>query len=290
MSQLYREVTPLSQDECFTVFSRIKSAFDFPLHCHDEFELNYIAGAKGAKRIVGYHMSEIEDAELVLVGGGLPHAWFTHHCASKSIHEITLQFHSNLFDDKFLSRNQMAGIRNLLKSAVQGVAFPPETIAAVGKRLTSLTTQKGFNSLLELMTILNELSLSPGIQVLSTASPTVSRPDLKSRRLEKVFDYIRSNYERDITLSEISAMVNMPQSSFSRFIKKRTGRTFVESLNDIRLGHAMRMLITTTQTVAEISYKCGFNNLSYFNRLFRRKNGCTPIEFRENYADSKVFI
>jgi AraC-like DNA-binding protein len=173
---------------------------------------------------------------------------------------------------------------------VQGVAFPPVTIAAIGKRLTSLTTQKGFNSLLELMTILNELSLSAGIQVLSTASPTVSRPDLKSSRLEKVFDYIRSNYERDITLSEIAAMVNMPQSSFSRFIKKRTGRTFVESLNDIRLGHAMRMLITTSQTVAEISYKCGFNNLSYFNRLFRRKNGCTPIEFRQNYADSKVFI
>src|SRR5512133_1991952 len=128
------------------------------------------------------------------------------------------------------------------------------------------------------------------MQILSQATPTEKLPDVKSRRLEKAFEFIRGNYEKELSLKEVANIVNMPEGSFSRFFKKRSGRTFIESLNEIRLGHASRMLITTTQTIAEISYKCGFNNLSYFNRVFKRKNGCTPSEFRDNYADSKVFI
>jgi len=290
MNTLYREVTPLSPDDCFTVFSRNKSEFDFPLHCHDEYELNFITGASGAKRIVGFHMSEISDPELVFVGGNLPHAWFTHHCTSGIIHEITIQFHKDLFDDKFLGRNQLGSIKTLLQRSVQGILFSPETTLHVSPRLESLTNRKGFDSVLELMSVLHELSVSLDMQVLSSASPIEGGLDLKSRRLDKVFDFIRNNYDKDISLNDVAGIVNMPEVSFSRFIKKRTGRTFIESLNDIRLGHATRMLINTTQTIAEISYRCGFNNLSYFNRIFKRRNGCTPSKFRENYSDSKVFI
>jgi len=290
MNTLYREITPLSPDDCFTVFSRFKSGFDFPLHSHDEYELNFITHAQGAKRIVGYHMGEIDDPELVLVGGNLPHAWFTHHCASQNIHEITIQFHKDLFDEKFLGRNQLGSIKSLLQRSVQGILFSNETINQVVPRLESLTRRKGFDSVLELMSILQELSVSPDMQILSQASPVEIRPDMKSRRLEKVFDFMRNNYDKNLSLNDVAEVVNMPEVSFSRFFKKRTGRTFIESLNDIRLGHATRMLIITTHTVAEVSYKCGFNNLSYFNRIFKRKNGCTPSAFRENYSDSKVFI
>jgi AraC-like DNA-binding protein len=290
MNAVYREITPLSSDDCFTVFSRIKSRFDFPLHCHDEYELNFITRAKGAKRIVGYHMGEIDDPELVLIGGNLPHAWFTHHCISTNIYEITIQFHKDLFDEKFLGRNQLGSIKTLLQRSVQGILFAAETTNCIIPRLESLTSRNGFDSVLELMSIIQELSVSPDMQILSQATPLENGTDMKSRRLEKVFDFIRNSYHKDVSLKDVADIVNMPEVSFSRFLKKRTGRTFIASLNDIRLGHATRMLISTTQTVAEISYKCGFNNLSYFNRVFKRKNGCTPSEFRENYADSKVFI
>jgi AraC-like DNA-binding protein len=290
MSNLYREITPLSADDCFTVFSRTKAGFDFPLHCHNEYELNCIINAPGAKRIVGYHMSEIDDAELVLVGGNLPHAWVTHHCTSNNIHEITIQFHHDLFDDKFLGRNQLGNIRVLLQRSVQGILFSKDTVRNIVPRLESLTCSRGFESVLELMSILQELSLSTDMQTLSQATPLESLPDLKSRRLEKVFDYIRANYDQDISLKDIAGLVNMPEVSFSRFFKKRTGKTFVDNLNELRLGHATRMLISTSYTIAEISYKCGYNNLSYFNRIFKRKNNCTPSEFRDNYSNSKIFI
>jgi AraC-like DNA-binding protein len=290
MSKLYREITPLSPDDCFTVFSRTKSGFDFPLHCHNEFELNCITNAPGAKRVIGYHMGEIGQEELVLVGGNLPHTWVTDKCNSHKIHEITIQFHNDLFDDKFLSRNQLGSIRTLLQRSVQGILFSRDTTLQIIPRLESLTHSKGFESVLELLSVLQKLSLSSDIQTLSQATTLDRPPDLKSRRLEKVFDYIRTHYDQDITLKDISGLVNMPEVSFSRFFRKRTGKTFIDSLNELRMGHAARMLISTTYTVAEISYKCGYNNLSYFNRLFRQKNNCTPSEFRKYYSNSKIFI
>jgi len=102
---------------------------------------------------------------------------------------------------------------------------------------------------------------------------------------------MNNNYDKQITLAEVARIANMPEASFSRFIKKRSGKTFIDSLNEIRLGHATRMLIDTTETVAEIAYKCGFNNISNFNRIFKRKKFCIPKEFRETYtAGKRVFI
>jgi AraC-like DNA-binding protein len=112
----------------------------------------------------------------------------------------------------------------------------------------------------------------------------------KSRRLEKVFAYMQSHYTQDIPLSIVAELAGMTEVSFSRFVKKRTNKTFIEILNEIRLGHTSRMLIETTHTIAEIAYKNGFNNLSYFNRVFRAKQGKTPKEFRENYSGARTFI
>lgn len=101
---------------------------------------------------------------------------------------------------------------------------------------------------------------------------------------------MNKNYHSPIQLKEMAKLVNMTEVSFSRFIKKRTGNTFIDSLNNIRLGHACRMLIETTHTIAEISYKTGFNNISNFNKVFKKKKGCTPSEFRLNYQGTRIFI
>ena len=290
MSTVYREITPLTQSDCFTLFSRVKKEFDFPLHYHDEFELNFIANAKGTKRIVGDHTDTIGDLELVLVGNNLPHGWFTHQCRSEDIHEITIQFHRDLFDDKWLSRNQLSFVRTLLERSVKGILFSPETVASIRPRIEALVLKSGFDSVLELLSILHDLSTSRNMRTLSNATFSSDRITYNSRRIEQAFSFMQANYDKYISLADVAQTVNMPDVSFSRFIKKRTGKTFIDSLNDIRLGHASRLLIDTTCTVAEISYKCGFNNLSYFNRIFRRKHGCTPREFRGSYSGTRVFI
>lgn len=290
MNTIYREITPLTQNDCFTILHRVKSEFDFPLHYHDEFELNFIANGAGTKRVIGDHVEVIDDLELVLVGSNLPHAWFTHQCQSKEIFEITLQFHSDLFDSKFLQRNQLSFIRNLLERSSKGIAFAREITQTFRPRLEKLTQMTGFDSVLELLSILHDLSVSPNMRTLSNTTFTSEQFNYHSRRIEKAFEFMQAQYNKDISLADVAGVVNMPEVSFSRFIKKRTGKTFIESLNQIRLGHASRLLIDTTQTIAEISYNCGFNNLSYFNRIFRKKNNCTPKEFRQNYSGSRIYI
>jgi AraC-like DNA-binding protein len=289
-NNVMREITPLTPGDCFTIFSRVKQKFDFPLHYHDEYELNLILNAKGAKRVVGGHIEVIDDLELVLVGPNVYHAWFTHQCQSESITEITIQFHKDLFDDKFLRRNQLSFVKNMMERAQRGILFATETTAQLKDRIQSLNKKSGFDSVLELLSILHDLSISRNMKTLSDSSFSNEQLHYNSRRIEKVFEYMNAHYNMQITLAEVAKIANMPEASFSRFIKKRTGKTFIDSLNEIRLGHASRMLIDTTNTIAEIAYKCGFNNISNFNRIFKRKKFCIPKEFRETYTGNRVFI
>ncbi len=289
IAKLLREVIPLTQNDCFTIFSRVKDHFDFPLHTHEEFELNLIIHAGKAKRIIGDHISEIEDLELVLVGPNLQHGWFTHKCNSKTIHEITIQFHRDLFDDKLLRRNQLSFIKTMFDKSLRGILFSKETIKSIMPRIIDLTKKHGFDSVLELMSILHDLSISRNIKILSDSSFTnVDTFSYNSRRIEKVMEYINRHFDKAVTLTEVAKVASMSETAFSRFFKSRTGNTFVDTLNEIRLGHASRMLIETTNNITEIAFKCGFNNISNFNRIFKKRKNCTPKEFRETYSDSGV--
>jgi AraC-like DNA-binding protein len=287
--QLIREITPLTQSDCFTILSRTKSAFDFPLHYHEEFELNFIKQAKGAKRVIGDHIEEIDEWELVLVGPNLQHGWFNHQCRSREISEITIQFHRDLLDDKFLHRNQMAFIRNMFEKSLRGILFSTDTAQTVAPRLSRLSERHGFDSILELLSILHDLSTSRNIRTLSDiAFSNQESISYNSRRIERVLAYINNNFEKDISLADVAKLATMTEVAFSRFFKARTGKTFIDTLNEIRLGNASRMLIDTTHSIGEIAYRCGFNNLSNFNRLFKKKKDCTPKEFREEYNSSGV--
>jgi AraC-like DNA-binding protein len=288
--EVIREITPLTQNDCFTIFSRKKSEFNFPLHSHEEMELNLILNAAGTKRIVGDHIDEIDDMEMVLVGSNLPHGWFTHKCKTGQIHEVTIQFHKELFSQGFLQKNQLIYIRKLFDGAKRGVLFPRETVQQIAPRLLALEKKTGFDSILELFSIFHDLSISRNIKMLSDSTFMPEKFTYNSRRLERVFAYMNHHFSKEITLKEVAKIANMPEASFSRFIKIHTGFTFTESLTDIRLGHVSRMLIDTTHSVAEIANKCGFNNMANFNRIFKLKKGCTPKEFKKNYSGHRVFI
>ena len=142
--EILQEITPLAQSDCFHVFSsNNKSVFDLPIHYHKEFELNFIINGKGIRRVVGDHVEEISDLELVLIGPELQHAWFQHKCKSTDITEVTIQFHSNLFEESFLRRNQLAAIRNMLEKAQRGILFSYETTKLLSYRIMRLYKKDG---------------------------------------------------------------------------------------------------------------------------------------------------
>lgn len=292
MSTIFREITPLSERDCFMIFYRVKSEFTFPIHKHTEYELNFVENGAGAKRVVGDSIEEIGEYELTLITEpNLEHGWLNHKSSSVEIKEITIQFHAELLNEQLLQKNQFQSVKTMFEKAKNGVTFPKETILKIKERLYSLASENiGGHSVLKLIGVLYDLSLTDSMRELSSDTFNVNAQNYDSRRVESAYKYMSENYTKEIHLSDVAKLVGMTEVSFSRFLKKRTGRNFIDSLNDIRLGHATRMLVETTHSIAEICYYCGFNNISNFNRIFKKKKGCSPREFKENYKELKFFF
>ncbi|HIZ31970.1 MAG TPA: AraC family transcriptional regulator [Candidatus Bacteroides merdigallinarum] len=289
---IMREITPLSERDFFYIADRRKSDFTYPIHYHAEYELNFVENAAGVRRVVGDSSEVIGNYDLVLITGkDLEHVWEQHECTSRNIREITIQFSPESFPKNFEQKNQLASIWHMIERAQCGLCFPQQAIMKVYNLLDKLASEEqGFYAVLDFLTILYELSLYDDARVLASSSFAKIENFSDSRRVQKVQKYISEHYREEIRLNMLSDMVGMTPVSFSRFFRLRTGKTLSDYIIDIRLGFASRLLVDSSRTIAEICYDCGFNNLSNFNRMFKRKKGCSPKEFRENYRKKKVVI
>ncbi len=286
------EITPLMGKDALYIADRRKKEFAYPIHNHDVYELNFVENATGVRRIVGDSSEVIGDYDLVLITSpDLEHVWEQYHCESTDVREITIQFCFGLGDDDFFEKNPFSHIRRMLNEARKGLAFPLAAIMKVYDKLDKLSQLKdGFESLMLFLDILNILARTEGYRTLATSSYAKVVIEDDSRRVLKVKNFINENYMYEIKLKTLADLANMSQSAFSRFFKLHTGRTLSDYIIDIRLGYATRMLLDTNDTVASISFNCGYNNLSNFNRIFKRKKGCSPSEFRENYRKIRVIV
>lgn len=292
-AQTMREISPLGEKDCFHIVERYKSQFTYPLHIHDEYELNFIENGAGVRRIVGDSMEFIGDYELVLLTNPtLEHVWVQGECTSTSIREITIQFSPKLLSPDFLCKNQFDSIRKMFERAQRGLCFPLSAIMKVYGMLDTLSGEaSGFYQVMKSLMILYELSICEGARELSNSSfvhPSTYRMTADSRRVTKIEEYINKHYRETIRLQDLAGLVGMTPAAFSRFFKLRSGRTLSNYIVDIRLGIASRMLVDTTMTIAEICYESGFSNLSNFNRIFRKDKGMTPSEFREYYQKKRI--
>ena len=292
MSQVLQEITPLSDKDCFYVVERHKSEFVFPIHSHSECELNFIENGAGVRRIVGDSVEEIGDYELTLVTGErLEHAWEQGNCRSNDIREITIQFSRTLFSPDILARKQFRTIREMFERASNGLTFSLKAIMKVYAMLDVLASEPdGFEQFQHLLQILYILSNDEESRVLASTSFAKVARNAESRRVQKVQEYINAHYSEEIRLDDCAALVGMAPSAFSRFFKQHAGRTLLDYIIDIRLGHAARLLVDTTLGISEISYSCGFNNLSNFNRTFKAQRGYTPRDFRTLFRKNRVFV
>ncbi|WP_432221133.1 AraC family transcriptional regulator [Flavobacterium sp. TMP13] len=285
----YREIAPLSSEDSFLVFDRIKDSFDFPVHYHPEFEINFILNAKGVKRVVGDHIDEIGEIELVLIGPNLYHGWQLHKCKSEKVHEITIQFHNDLFPEKLLSRRILAPINEMFNRSIHGILFSEKTAQDLMPRLIKLSKMDGMDYFLEITSILYDLAISRNQQLLS--SYTVDYDKFEDYdKMKIIYEYVQENFSEKITLEDISKIANMSTISFNRFIKKRTGKTLVNYLNEIRIGYAARWLVENDMSISEVAYKSGFNNIANFNRTFKSIKKCTPSQYKEEFFGVKRIL
>jgi AraC-like DNA-binding protein len=290
--RVIHEITPLMGKDVLYIADRRKKEFTYPIHNHEVFELNFVEHAAGVRRIVGDSNEVIGEYDLVLITSpDLEHVWEQNTCTSEDIREVTVQFDIGMGEDSLFGRNPFIPVRKMMNEARKGLCFPMSAIMKVYKELDTLSSvADGFYAVVQFMTILYELSRCEGARTLASSSYAKVAVEDDSRRILKVKNFINENFMDEIRLAQLSEIAGMSPSAFSRFFKLHTGRNLSEYIIDIRLGYAARKLVDTSRSISEISFECGFNNLSNFNRIFKKKKGCSPSEFRDNYHKTRVIV
>ena len=289
-SKVIHEISPLMGKDVLYIADRRKKEFTYPIHNHEVYELNFVERAPGVRRIVGDSNEVIGEYDLVLITSpDLEHVWEQNTCTSEDIREVTVHFDID-FESSIFARNPFNSMKKMMLEAQKGLAFPMEAIIRVYQMLDTLSSIKdGYYAFIQFLTILYELSKYEGRPLASSSYAKVEISS-DSRRVQKVRSFIDQNYRDEIRLPQVAEIAGMSPSAFSRFFKLHTGRNLSDYVIDLRLGYASRLLVDSSRSVAEIGYTCGFNNLSNFNRIFKKRKGCSPTEFRDNYHKTRIII
>lgn len=252
----------------------------FYWHFHPEYELVYIENADGTRH-VGKHISQYESSDLVLIGSNIPHLNFDYGVKT-DCEKVVLQIHPNFKENTLQQLPELNNIDTLFEKSQYGIAFHGPTKIAVSKRLLKFQYLSPFAQFVEALNIFQLLAESEEYTLLHD-QPYINQYSQKEQeRIRQIYAYIDQHYQRKITLEEVAALSNLGKEAFCRYFKKATGNTFIEFLNQYRISQAKRLLLMN-KNVSETCFACGFESLSYFNRIFKKVTGENPSVFKKRH-------
>lgn len=249
-------------------------------HCHDEYELQLIVGARG-RAFVGDYVGYFEPGHLVLTGPRLPHNWISTDLppTGLSVRSLVLQFRDEPLREGMRTFRELEEIRPLLQRSRQGIEFFGLS-DEVQTRFHRIRASQGLQRFAEFAALLGVLNRCEDYRLLSSEQAGARAIDTMPAAINTVIEYVNAHYTDAITVADAAALVHKSESSFSRFFGKVTGSTFTAFVNRIRVHKACELLMHSDQPISSICYAVGFNNLANFNRRFRDIKGVTPTEFR----------
>ncbi|MBI3858454.1 MAG: AraC family transcriptional regulator [Planctomycetes bacterium] len=261
---------------------RVDPRFGFYWHVHPEIELTLIVRSRG-RRFVGDSIEPYEDGDLVLLGPNLPHTWDSDPRRRGPQEAVFCQFTETFLGPDFLRAPELAPARRLLGRAGRGLRFTGRTQRAAARKMEGMERLPGLARLAALLEVLDLLARSREVQPLSSREflPALRRGD--AGRIDRVCRLLNDRFTEKITLPEAAAAAHLSVPAFSRFFRRKTGRTLVAYLNELRTGLACRELIESDRAVSDIAFASGFNNLSNFNRKFLELKRMSPREFRRQF-------
>ncbi|HTR30813.1 MAG TPA: AraC family transcriptional regulator [Puia sp.] len=279
MKPRFEDIDSKRGTNSYVAYRYATGRFPFLWHYHPEYELTLILEGSG-ERMVGDNHEYFLPGDLVLLGPGLPHTWVSKAPSAA----VVVQF-SERFIAPLVQYPECDRVRLLLGRSSQGLSFP---VTGLGKgdlmaSIMRLTTAKGVSRITGLLDVLQILAGSR-IAARSLASPYFQPAAGKKTegRIAKVFQYVHRHSADKIKLKDVAGLINLSGSAFCKFFRRTTGKTFSDHLADIRIGNACHLLSESDDTISEIAYRSGFDSLTYFNRVFLRKKGVRPREFRKN--------
>jgi len=280
----------LNDGKSFDVRKWQLSGFHCDYHYHPEYELKYVIKSEG-KRFVGDSVENFNAGDLVLLGPNLPHYWKNDPQYYESDRPDSSAF-IILFSDDFLGKDffdtpELQKVNELLNRSRGGICFPQADKGNIPGNMNKLLTADGPQRILLILEILIELSEAKAYNILAKDfSHDFFIQNVKSGsfgRLQRVHEYVIENFHNQILIETVAGIANMSPHAFCKYFKKNTKKTFTRFLNEIRVCHAKKLLIEDKDTISQICFESGFNNLSYFNRQFKLIAGLTPREYKALY-------
>lgn len=258
---------------------RITPEKQMGLHVHDDsWELSYVVTGRGT-RTVGDIVEPFMEGDMVFVPPGIPHFWsFDPEVTDRGgmIENLTIIIKKDFLEKAAEALPGFAGHIMEFRAISDAVSFSDDKADLIASLLYSMREESEDQRDLSVLNLLRIVGQGGGGRIIGH----YKKPDLAAQRLSKVSVYTVCNYVRNITLDEVARYVGMNRSAFCSFFKQQTGKTYFTYLNEMRIEEASRLLKEGRMSVSDVCFACGFNDISYFSRTFRRLKGCPPSECR----------
>jgi AraC-like DNA-binding protein len=293
MKPMYQELSFLPANY-INVYKEDLPHFVVPWHYHPEIEIMYITEGTGT-RFVGDSVEAYNVGDICMIGSNLPHEWrndeiFFENKTRLRASCYCLFIQKELFSTVLFNLPETAHLHSLVERAKRGIKFCGKTKMDIGTRVFDYVKEEnGAAKIAKLILILESMATTDEYELLASTGYTMQNVNTSAfGRLDKVYQYIHKKFSEPIRLEEVASLAGLTPNSFCRYFKKRTRKTFIQYLNEVRLGHAKKLLIEGRETIASLSVESGFNNVSNFIVQFKRSTNMLPSEYQRIYHKRNV--
>jgi AraC-like DNA-binding protein len=284
---MHEQLTMNEQDPIIARFYDY-AHFTYPWHFHSEFEIIYVSEGCG-ERFVADRMERFQAGDVILLGSNLPHYMrsdeiYYHGRPELRVRGVVIQFAHDYMAHAINKYAELAHVKALLSHAARGYHFPhPGNRELIGA-IEALPGYEGLQRIIHLLLLLDRMAAFEGKRLLASPSPDGVMAVSSGVRIEKVLAFLNYHYLEPVSLEALASRFSMNTTAFCRYFKQQTGKSYLHYLQDLRIGHACKLLIGTAYDVARISLECGFNTICHFNKIFKRKTSLTPSEYRRKFV------
>ena len=280
--------SPILSTHIFEIKALKEAIFEPNWHFHSEYQLFMVLNGTGT-RFIGDNVKHFKNGDITFTGPNLPHLWRSDGesdlADKKNWSEgIVVYFHQNFIGSDLLEKEEMIKLKQLFKNSLRGIDIYDVTAEKVSEMLRNLLRLQGFESVLELLKILNCISKTSEFKILASPGYTNTLKEGDTERMNKVYTYIMKNFKNKISIAELASLTSMTPTSFSRYFKIHSNKTFSDFISEIRIGHACKLLIEKRVNTSQACYDSGFLTMSNFNRQFKAITNRTPAAYRKEYA------
>lgn len=273
---------PLTEETSFVARTYRTPAFEVSWHQHIEYELILFTEGEGLG-FIGNYIGEFKTGDVFFLGANLPHTFQKRH---KDIitSAVVIQFREDFWGKDFLALPESKLIQQLFQQSMQGLRIEGQSKLWLQPLICGLEFASGFSRIIKLCDCLQIMAGTHELTPLSTQEVKVYNPKDKER-IEKVFHYTINSFTKPVTLTEIARLVNMSVPAFCNYFKKSTKKTYIDFLNEVRIGNACKLLTDTERTILDICFESGFNTLANFNKQFLKLKKMTPSKYRKYFSN-----